>query len=310
MPDTLSLPQALIRDHPSRRRSWSHPHQPQASSEGLGWNGIEAMRFRAVPGSEIHHPAFSHHVLFLFIKPPETLDWRYEGVKRHSPPPAGAISLLPAGTPAAVRWSGDNDLLHVFLEPALLARAAGEAFDVDPARVTIPPLDAVELPHLRAAMTAVGAELTCGGLGGPLAAQSLANVMAVYLLRHVLSPRQPARPWQERLPRAKLRAVLEYVEEHLDATPTLEQMAAVARLSPTYFASQFKWTMGLPPHQYVIQRRVERAKQLMRVARDASLAEIALDAGFCDQSQLSHHFKRLVGVTPGEFRRGCPELGG
>ena len=79
-------------------------------------------------------------------------------------------------------------------------------------------------------------------------------------------------------------------------------MGAVARLSPYHFARQFKAATGLPPHQYVIARRVERAKQLLQAGTGLSLAEVAADAGFSDQSQLSRHFKRLVGVTPGQFR--------
>src|SRR5262249_33711722 len=92
------------------------------------------------------------------------------------------------------------------------------------------------------------------------------------------------------------------IEEHLDARPSLEQMAAAAHLSVYHFARQFKAATGLPPHQYVILRRVERARQLLQGGTDLSLAEVAAHAGFCDQSQFSHHFKRLVGVTPGQFR--------
>jgi AraC family transcriptional regulator len=73
-------------------------------------------------------------------------------------------------------------------------------------------------------------------------------------------------------------------------------MAAVARLSPYHFARQFKAATGLPPHQYVIMRRVEQAQQLLQHHRALSLAEIAACAGFSDQSQFSHHFKRAVGV--------------
>jgi len=69
-----------------------------------------------------------------------------------------------------------------------------------------------------------------------VAAESLANLLAVHLIRHVLAPRQPGRRRDGTLPRAKLRAIVEYIEEHLDASPTLGQMAAVAGLSPYYFA--------------------------------------------------------------------------
>jgi AraC-like DNA-binding protein len=58
----------------------------------------------------------------------------------------------------------------------------------------------------------------------------------------------------------------------------------------------------LPPHQYVIRRRVERAQHLLRADGGLSLVEIALRVGFSDQSQFSSHFKRIVGITPGQFR--------
>jgi len=279
------------------------PHETAASSDQLGWVGLEAAHCRAAPAFDLNLPPLTHHRLFLFARPPDELELRYEGVKRHVPPPAGSISLVPAGCPARVRSSGCKDELHIFLEPGLVGRVAAEAFDLDPARLTVPPLDGLDLPQLRAAMGAVDTELTASCAGGPLAAELLANVLAVHLIRHVLAPRQPARRRDSTLPRARLRAVVEYIEEHLDAGPTLEQMAAVVRLSPNYFAWQFKRATGLPPHQYVIARRVERAKQLLQAGSDFSLAEIAAHAGFSDQSQFSHHFKRLVGVTPGQFRR-------
>ena len=81
-------------------------------------------------------------------------------------------------------------------------------------------------------------------------------------------------------------------------------MAAVAHLSPYHFARQFKAATGLPPHQYVIARRVERAQQLLRQG-DLSLAVVAACAGFSDQSQLAQNFKRVVGVTPGQFRKSA-----
>src|SRR5262249_44800794 len=173
-------------------------------------------------------PILTHHLLILYARPPEELDLRYEGVKRQVPPPAGTVSLVPAGSPHWVRASGRREQLFILLEPGLVARVAAESFDLDPARGALPPLEGLDLPHLGAAMAAVDAELTAGGAGGRLAAESLANVLAVHLLRHISAPRQPAHRRAGTLPRARLRAVVEYIEEHLDAGPTPEQMAGIA----------------------------------------------------------------------------------
>src|SRR5262249_28653790 len=160
------------------------------------------------------------------------LDVRYEGVKRYVPPPAGSIMLVPAGIPGRLRWSGHKDSLHIHLESEFVARVAAEAFGLDPARLTLPPLDGLDLPQLRAARGAGGAEMTAGGAGGGrLAAESLANVLAVQLIRHVLAPRSPARGRDGTLPRGRLRAVVEYIEEHLDGGPSLAQLAAVVGLN-------------------------------------------------------------------------------
>jgi AraC family transcriptional regulator len=279
------------------------PFEAAASSRSLGWVGLQAVRYRTAPASELNPPAMTHHRLILFARPPEELDLLYEGVKRRRPPPAGSITVVPAGSPARYRWGGWMDTLNVYLEPELVRRVAAEAFGLDSARLTIPPLDAMDLPHVRTAMGAVDAEMGTGGPGGRLVAESLANLLAVNLIRHVLAPSRPIRNRDGVLPRARLRAVVDYVEGHLDANaPTLEQMAAVARLSPYHFARQFKAATGLPPHQYVITRRVERAKRLLQTGTGMSVADVALTAGFSDQSQFSRHFKRLVGVTPAQYR--------
>jgi AraC family transcriptional regulator len=213
--------------------------------------------------------------------------------------------LVPAGGPVWGRSSGCKDELHIFLEAGVVARVAAEAFDLDPARLTIPPLDGLDLPPLRAAMGAVGAELTAGAPGGRLAAESLATVLAVQLLRQGLASRQPARRRDGALPQEKLRAVVAYIEAHLDASLTLAQLAAVAHRSAYHFARQFKAATGMPPHQCVIARRVARAQQLLHPDQDLALAAIAARVGFADHSQFSHHVKRVGGGTPRQFRRAA-----
>jgi AraC family transcriptional regulator len=278
------------------------PVGPTAASHGLGWTGLEATRFSDWTDADFVRPALTHHSLILITRPPDDLDLHYEDVKRHRPPPMGSVSVVPAGIPTRWRWHGTKSSLHVYLEPKLVGRVAAEAFGLDSTRWMLPALDSLTLPQLRDALLAVNAELTAGGAGGPLAAESLANILAVLLIRHIVSPGRDVRGRHGALPQRRLRAVLDYIEEHLGAAPTLTEIAAVTGLNPYHFTRQFKAATGLPPHQYVITRRIERAKQLLREWTDSSLAEVAARAGFYDQSQFSHHFKRQVGVTPSQFR--------
>jgi AraC family transcriptional regulator len=278
------------------------PLIPNAVSDELGWMGLQAVRYRDSISNEFSAPPISQHALFLITRPPEEMNLRYEGVNREIPPLAGSVAVMPAGSAALWRWRGSKDSLHIYLEPSLITQVATTSFELDSVRTVVPPLDGLIVPELRAAMLAVNAELTAGRIGGPLIIESLANVLAFHLIRHLLGRRRLAGRADGVLPRRKLETVIEYIIENLEGNLTLKQMAALVHISPYHFARQFKTTTGLPPHQYVITRRVERAQQLLRGNGDLGLAEIALRVGFSDQSQLCFHFKRIVGITPGQFR--------
>jgi AraC family transcriptional regulator len=93
----------------------------------------------------------------------------------------------------------------------------------------------------------------------------------------------------------------EYVEEHLGENLSLAALAGAVGLSPYHFARLFRASTGLSPHQYVIRRRVERARLLL-ASTDRSLASIAQDVGFVSGSHLATHVKRLLGVPPSRLR--------
>jgi AraC family transcriptional regulator len=151
-------------------------------------------------------------------------------------------------------------------------------------------------------MLAVDAELRAGGVGGPLLVESLATILSVHLIRHITGRYRLPASGDGVLSRRRLQRVIEYIMENLEGSPTQEQMASVAHLSPYYFARQFKAATGLSPHQYLIARRVERARHLLQADDEVGLAEVALRVGFYDQSHFSSHFKRIVGVTPRQFQ--------
>ena len=101
-------------------------------------------------------------------------------------------------------------------------------------------------------------------------------------------------------PRAKGR-VLEYIVTHLNENITNDALAEVAGLSVCHFARMFKQTVGVSPHRYVLQCRIEWARELL-AGTDMPLSEIAIVTGFSDQSHYTRWFREIIGVTPGSYR--------
>ncbi len=103
------------------------------------------------------------------------------------------------------------------------------------------------------------------------------------------------------LTRSRLIRVLDFIQANLDGEIHLDDLSGAIGLSPFHFAKAFKQSTGSTPHQYVLQRRLERATELLR-SSELSLSQIALESGFADQSHLSNVFRRFMGITPLQFR--------
>ena len=116
-----------------------------------------------------------------------------------------------------------------------------------------------------------------------------------------LRQRAPAAQARGGLPPGAMRRVREYVDAHLGESMDLAELASIAGLSVFHFARQFKQSAGVTPHSYLVQRRVERAQDML-ARTDLALSEIAVAAGFSDQSHLARHFRQMLGTTPREFR--------
>jgi AraC family transcriptional regulator len=144
-------------------------------------------------------------------------------------------------------------------------------------------------------------ELETQGLLGSLYADTLAQALALHLLRHYSSLSTTKDLPKRGLSQGQLRLVRDFINDYLGNEIRLEELAALTNSSPAHFTKQFKCSTGLPPHQYLIQQRVERAKALLSTG-ELSIAEVSQSVGFFDQSHLVRHFKYWVGVTPKDYR--------
>lgn len=129
-------------------------------------------------------------------------------------------------------------------------------------------------------------------------AETLCSLLMLELAAEVAPPRRPATGG---LGRRRALVAESYIRDHLDRDTSLANLAAVVGLTPSHFLRAFRETFGMPPHAYVLERRIERAKELL-ADRSQSITAIALATGFCDSSHFATAFKKSTGVPPSRYR--------
>lgn len=283
-----------------RARMEANPDPPILSSGLLGWNGVIAERFRHSP-AEHHFPALPENTASLYLgQPVRSVRWSEDGI-HEGLTSEGDVTVKASGQPVGWHFDKDVDLLVMRHAPAFLGRVAEEnGLDPDATQLR-PSLDRRDeaVRHIGLAMLA---EMESGGASGRVYGDALATALATHLLRnHGVSP-QVVADRGGGLPRSALRRVTDFVNDNLSTDLGLSEMAGVANLSRYHFSRQFKRSTGLSPHQYVIRRRVERARELLS-RTDLSVGDVASAVGFTHQSHLARHVRRHFGVAPSSLRR-------
>jgi AraC family transcriptional regulator len=276
------------------------------SSQQTDWNGILVEQYQTSSTSlnEYEFPALSNHWLTLPLGHPARVTQKRDNRLHESIIQKGECVFVPAGQPSYRRSQCQENiyrqLLHIYLQPELIIQVA-EASDLNGDRINL--MNYFSKPDLQLHQIAMLllAELKSGGMMGQLYAESLTQVLAIHLLRHYSTLTRTITSENRSLTHTQVQQAIDYIHIHLERDLSLAEIASVVNISPTYFASLFKRAMGISPHQYVIQQRVERAK-LMLSKTDLAIADIALQVGFSSQSHLTQHFKRLTGMTPKQVR--------
>jgi AraC family transcriptional regulator len=207
---------------------------------------------------------------------------RHTGLALH-----GDIDIVPGGAPSS--WElREPDRALVLSLPGPMAGVESRFRLRDP-----------QIEHLGWALLA---EAEAGGPSGALFVESLAAALTARL-RRGCGGGAPSPAARAGLPARTLRRVTEYVEENLAERLTLAQTAALAGLSVSHFKAGFRRAAGMPFHQYVLRRRIDRAAALLREG-GTSISQAAQATGFCHASHLAARMRRLLGVRPRQLARG------
>lgn len=259
--------------------------------------------FRYRGGGHAELPALPGDWLSITLEGGNLLERRLEGKVERGWVRPGDVTLVPRGL--ASRWAPHPDatalVLQLYLPPSLMASAM-QALDRDPAATTLRDVFVAPDPLLTQLGGALLRELQSGKGQGQAYIDALSHTLALHIAHHYHTNTLVSPVVLPALSAAAIRRVQEYVEAQLDQPLGIDDLAAVAALSPFHFSRVFKEATGCSPHQYVIQRRVERVRQLLPTS-PLTLAQLARSVGFASQSHMTAHFRRLVGVTPAQFRR-------
>lgn len=273
------------------------PQPPILSSQKTGWERVGVFYY-CHPAHFIPEHCLTHHVLAIAHNQ-FYLEVTKDGKYRNQLVDNGVIQLTPAYISQSLAWDREGKFSIITLCPQFVEQVVYESLHGDLLEI-IPQFSIVDpiIQHTAAALTA---EIQTGCKTGRLFADSAATMLAVRLLEVYANRKPVIKRYNDGLSQNKLQAAIDYIEANLDQDIKLVDIAQIVGVSHYYFCHLFKQTFGITPHQYLIQKRIERAKILLK-NRNLSIAEIAQRCGFTDQSHLTKQFKRLVGITPKAIR--------
>lgn len=218
--------------------------------------------------------------------------------------PRGEVTFVPAGLPIEWDWSYESKSVHLTMLPAYLSDV-GTQFELDDGESPrLRPLFRIRDDRLTTLLRLLRDEVSDSHIGTDLVTTSLLTLVAAQIYR---------------LSRAELTALpddretigftadvhrrsIELLNDRLDEKISLADLADEFNLSPFHFARLFKRATGYPPHEYQLQLRITRARELLRSDARKTIVEIACELGFSDESHFRRHFRRIVGTTPSRYR--------
>ncbi len=278
------------------------------SSQEAGWEGLGASAFYEPTKIEDWTVSGIPDItLMLLAGGAMYMEWQ----RGHGPWKGGIVhaqdlNLTPGSNESRkVRWKGLScvpmQTLRLQLNHELLSRTAQEVADVDPARLALVAHTGLHDPLLTQICLALWRELEQQAPSGKLYAQTAAQMIAVHLLRHYSSTEVCVQERSQRLTRRQVQGVTDFILAHLSQDISLEALAQQIGFSPYHFARLFRQTTGESPHQFILRQRTEKARHLLKMT-DMSLAHIALESGFANQSHFTRIFKHRLGLTPRAYR--------
>ena len=274
----------------------TNPRVPRITAYGETADGL-VLQLRSDPAGVLEVPQLQSVLVAIHVGAAAKISCR-RGEESHSGSAVhGDIDIIPARIDARWEIHDQNDTALILALPPSLLDTVAEEQGFDSRRVEIRNRFQIRDPQLENICWALKAEMEANYPSGRLYVDSLAVSVASRLVSTYSSVSQRAVAKTGGLGGRQLKQTLAYIEDHLAEDLSLSRIASLTGVSASHFKTLVRESAGVPVHQYVIQRRIERAKDLLMQGK-LSIAEIALATGFSHQSHLARHMRRSVGLSP------------
>jgi AraC family transcriptional regulator len=270
-------------------------HAQERTADGF------AVQLRSDSSGILEVPEFPNALVSIHIGRAARMSCRRGSTSHSGSAVHGDIDIVPAGTPSRWEMHDENDRALLMSVPTTLLNAVAEDSRWNARNLELRNRFMSRDRQLESIGWAMKSELEMGSPSGSLYLEGLALSATARLVAAHSSITVDA-PKRGGLDGRRLKRTLEYIEAHLSEELSLMHLARLVDMSVSHFRAGFRESVGVSVHQYVIERRVERAKSLLM--RDGqTIAEIALSAGFTHQSHLARHMQRSTGLTPLQMKR-------
>jgi AraC family transcriptional regulator len=275
------------------------PQSPLVDSYHTGWKGVTFTHYCHPTHETVEHCLRQHSLVITEPKSCFQAERRLDGKFHHCVHGNGRVDVIPAFLSHRTNWDREVEFSVIAICPTLLNQATQELI---PREIELIPQVSIDDPVIQQLALALKLEIQTGCMSGRLYGELLGTAIAARLAANYAVSKPPLEFKTNGLPQSQLERVIDYIQANLTQDLSILDLATLTGMSESHFSRSFKHSVGISPYQYLMQQRVERAKQLLE-KRSIAISTIALDCGFANQTHLTKVFRQMTGMTPKAYQK-------
>jgi AraC family transcriptional regulator len=290
------------------------PKTPLVASYHAGWKGLTFTHYCHPPHETVEHCLLQHSLVIADPKSCFQAERHLDGKFKHYAHGNGRVDVIPAFLSHRTNWDREVEFSVIAICPTLLHQTTQELMQCE---IELIPQFAINDPIIQQLALALKLEIQTGCMSGRLYGELLGTALAARLVQNYAVSKPLLEFKAHGLPQSQLKRVIDYIKANLTQDLSILDLATLTSMSESHFSRSFKRSVGIAPYQYLMQQRVERAKQLLDKQSLAlakplpqqkppgtgiAISAIALDCGFANQTHLTKVFRQMTGMTPKAYQ--------